>query len=223
MTVLTNLAVLLILACISQHVMVVSCQRGKDRKVKTGDKRKEKGQEQRENQQPKLGVQSPKKNDGKTSSRKDVGPFKGEFSSKDTHCTWVATGDDVFILGVRCKKGAKIFDCEYIAKPSVCPQYELDSKLYWKQIARALRKQKKLCHDETSLIKAGMCRKAPKDAHFKLNNTPRINVHSPPIPPAGIKSCPDKVDNSKLAEEHCNGSWSSFCWFFFSMVQGDGC
>lgn len=222
MTLLTNLTVMLVIACISQQFMVAHCQGSKKRGMK-----KKENEGPKDGEQPKPPVQSP---DKKSSSPKG-NVFKGKFSAKDkTQCTWVATGDDAFVLGVNCKKGETSFDCKYVAKPATCPGYESNVKAYWKQIARALKKQKKLCLDSTALIKAGMCRKAPNDAHFKLNNTPRdvvvprttIQTHSPPyVSPSGAKSC--TVDKKRLAEEYCAGSWSSLCTFFFSMVQNDDC
>lgn len=219
MALLTNLTIVLALACISQQLMVANCHKNHGRKGRTEDKGKVRDRGQNDDQQPKLPVPSAEKND-----RRPKSPVKGKFDAKDkSQCTWVATGDDVFVLGVTCRKGSKSFNCEYVATPAVCPQYTSNANLYWKQISRALRKQKKLCQDTTALVRAGMCRKAPKEAHFKLNKNPsRISTPSP-LPPAGLKSC-NKVDNEKLAGEYCNGSWSSFCTFFFTIVQtSDDC
>ncbi|KAM9412872.1 fibroblast growth factor-binding protein 1-like [Salvelinus alpinus] len=223
MTLLTNLTVMLVIACISQQFMVANCQRSKKRGMK-----KKENEGPKDGEQPKAPVQSP---DKKNSSPKG-NVFKGKFSAKDKmQCTWVATGDDAFVLSVNCKKGQTSFDCEYVAKPATCPGYESNTKAYWKQIARALKKNKNLCFDSTALIKAGMCRKAPKDAHFKLNHTPRDIVTLPrtTIQPRsslsassfGAKSC--AVNQKRLAEEYCAASWSSLCTFFFSMVQNDDC
>ncbi|XP_041698284.1 fibroblast growth factor-binding protein 1-like [Coregonus clupeaformis] len=224
MTLLINLTVLLVIACISQQLMVANCQGSKKR----GMKKKEK-EEPKDGEQPKPHVQSPEKKD--SSPKGNV--FKGRFSAKGKmQCTWVATGDNDFVLSVNCKKGQTSFDCEYVAKPATCPGYGSNTKAYWKQIARALNKNKKLCFDSTALIKAGMCRKAPKDAHFKLNNTPRDIVvtlprttiqprSSPSASSLGAKSC--AVDQKRLAEEYCASSWSSLCTFFFTMVQNEDC
>lgn len=225
MTLLTNLAVVLVVACISQQLMVANCQKekGKGRKGRTEGKEKvkDRGQKQGEQPPPKLPVPSPHKKDGGPKA-----PFKGKFTAKDkTQCTWVATGDDAFVLGVNCNKGGQRFECEYVARPNACPQYASNAKGYWKQIARALKKQKTMCNDATALVKAGMCRKAPKDAHFKLNNNARTKTTNPPpsVAPAGLKSnCPE-VDLNKLGEEYCSSSWSSLCTFFFSMVHSDDC
>uniref|UniRef100_A0A3Q3GFB2 Fibroblast growth factor binding protein 1a n=1 Tax=Labrus bergylta TaxID=56723 RepID=A0A3Q3GFB2_9LABR len=147
---------------------------------------------------------------------------KGELE-----CTWAATGEDVFILGVSCKKGGKSFSCEYVSRPTLCPQFASDAKLYWKQIARALKKQKNLCQDGAALVRAGMCRRADRGAHFRLRNTQRKTKNDPPPPPSpqpapgAVKSC--QSDNMKLAEEYCNRSWSSVCTFFFTMVQDYDC
>ncbi|XP_038867860.1 fibroblast growth factor-binding protein 1-like [Salvelinus namaycush] len=223
MTLLTNLTIMLVIACISQQFMMANCQRSKKRGMK-----KKENEGPKDGEQPKAPVQSP---DKKNSSPKG-NVFKGKFSAKDKmQCTWVATGDNAFVLSVNCKKGQTSFDCEYVAKPATCPGYESNTKAYWKQIARALKKNKNLCFDSTALIKAGMCRKAPKDAHFKLNHTPRDIVTLPrtTIQPRsslsassfGAKSC--AVNQKRLAEEYCAASWSSLCTFFFSMVQNDDC
>lgn len=220
MTFLTNLALLLFFACVSQQFMTAYCQRGQGRKGKTDGEEKVKGQK---GGQAQIHVpSSDKKSSSRTSPSRSV--LKGKFSTKDkTHCTWVATGDHTYLLGISCKKEGKSFDCEYVAKPSVCPQYKSNTKMYWKQITRSLKKQKKLCFETTSLVRAGMCRNAPLDAHFKLNMIPSSNTPPASLSPAGLRACPDKVDQKKLAEEYCDESWSSFCTFFFSMVQSDDC
>ncbi|XP_010895518.2 fibroblast growth factor-binding protein 1 [Esox lucius] len=223
MTHLTNLAVLLVIACISQQLMVANCQgpkkRGMKKKEKVGPK---------DESQPKPSVPS---TDKRNSSPNVKGVFKGKFTKDKAQCTWVATGADAFVLGVNCKKGEKSFDCEYVARPATCPGYESNAKAYWKQISRSLKKQKKLCMDSTVLIKAGMCRNAPQDAHFKLNKKnqdiviplPRTTVQtrSSSETTSRAKSC--AVHNKKLAEDYCADSWSSVCAFLFSMVQNDEC
>ncbi|KAM4621435.1 fibroblast growth factor-binding protein 1 [Polymixia lowei] len=209
MALLTNVTVLLVLACISHQFMVTSCQREKGRKGRAVDKGKPRDRGQKDAPSPDKNTDRPKV------------PIKGKFSSKDkSRCTWVATGTRDFVLGVTCKKGGESFSCEYVAKPDACPQFAANAKLYWKQIERALKKQKRLCQVGTAAVKAGLCRKAPADAHFKLNSAPRTGPSSSPRS-AGMKSCP--VDNTRLAEEYCTDTWLSFCTFFFKMVQNDDC
>lgn len=151
-------------------------------------------------------------------------PIKGKMVTRDkSECTWAATGDELYVLGVTCKKGGRSFSCEYVSRPSVCPQYASNVKLYWKQMARALRKQKNLCQDSKALVKAGMCRRAAREAHFRLHSAQRKtdSPSSPQPEPGAVKSCKD--DNKKLAEEHCRRSWTSVCTFFFTMVQDYDC
>jgi len=210
MALLTNVTTLLVLAaCISQQLTLVSCHARRA----TAEKAKQ---------------------DRESPSSNNRSPVKGRFTAKDkSQCTWVATTGvhDLLTLGVTCKKGNnKSYTCEYVAKPAAsCPQHVSNVKLYWKQIARALSKQKKLCQDTGALVKAGMCRRAPEDAHFRLNHAPpprrtvitTSSTTPSPQRPAGLKkAC--KTDSRTLAQEHCNGSWSSFCVFLFSMVQPDG-
>uniref|UniRef100_A0A4W5MIW3 Secreted protein n=1 Tax=Hucho hucho TaxID=62062 RepID=A0A4W5MIW3_9TELE len=92
MTLLTNLTVMLVIACISQQFMVANCQGSK--------KRSEERKGEQRTEQPKPPGPSPD-----SSSKGNV--FKGKFSS-----------DDAFVLGGNCKKkGQTSFDCEYVAQP----------------------------------------------------------------------------------------------------------
>ncbi|XP_020504146.2 fibroblast growth factor-binding protein 1 [Labrus bergylta] len=215
MALLTNVAVLLLLACFSHQLMLSSCQKSQGRRGRGVDRGQNK-----DKTGVKVGRQQPKSVSAQ--------PIKGKVVTKgELECTWAATGEDVFILGVSCKKGGKSFSCEYVSRPTLCPQFASDAKLYWKQIARALKKQKNLCQDGAALVRAGMCRRADRGAHFRLRNTQRKTKNDPPPPPSpqpapgAVKSC--QSDNMKLAEEYCNRSWSSVCTFFFTMVQDYDC
>ncbi|KAK2848831.1 hypothetical protein Q5P01_008665 [Channa striata] len=202
----TNISILLVLACISHQLMLGSCQKGNGQRGRGMDRGQHKDR---------LGQ--------KVGRQKSVSaqPIKGKLVTKDkSDCAWAATGEDLIILVVTCKKGDRSFRCDYVAKPAVCPQYASNVKLYWKQIARALKKQKNLCQDSGELVRAGMCRGAARDAHFRLHNSQSETYTSPPAP-TPVKSC--QHNNKKLAEEYCNDSWSSFCTFFFTMVQDYDC
>uniref|UniRef100_A0A8B9JA50 Fibroblast growth factor binding protein 1b n=1 Tax=Astyanax mexicanus TaxID=7994 RepID=A0A8B9JA50_ASTMX len=145
---------------------------------------------------------------------------KGRFSTKDKmRCTWVATGDRALVLSISCTKGNESFHCEYTANPGLCPQYESNSGTFWKQITRAMKKQKKLCRDPKALLKAGVCKSASKEAHFSLK-TPAQDQRPPQ---SGKKDCKGLSDRNKLAREHCNSSWSSVCTFFFAMFENEEC
>ncbi|XP_031172956.1 fibroblast growth factor-binding protein 1 [Sander lucioperca] len=210
MALLTNVTILLVLACISHQLVLSSCQRSQGRRGRGVDRGQRKDR---------LGLRV-----GRQSKTDSAQPIKGKMVTKDkSQCTWVATGEDLFILGVTCKKGDRSFSCEYVARPAVCPQYHSNVKLYWKQITRALKKQNSLCQDSSELVRAGVCKRAARDAHFRLHNPQRkTDPPSDPQPtPRAIKSC--KPVNKKLAEEHCNDSWSTFCTFFFTMVQDYDC
>ncbi|TKS72050.1 Fibroblast growth factor-binding protein 1 [Collichthys lucidus] len=210
MAFLTNITILLVMACFYHQLMLSSCQKSHGRRgrgVERGQHKDRSG----------LKVsRQPKSVSGQ--------PIKGKVVTKDkSECTWAATGEDLFILGVTCKKGDRSFSCEYVARPSVCPQYVSNVKLYWKQMARALKKQKNLCQDSNALVKAGMCRRAARAAHFRLRTEQRkTDLPSTPRPePRAVKSC--QAENKKLAEEYCNDSWSSVCTFLFTMVQDYDC
>lgn len=217
MTILSNIAIVLVFACIAQLVLVADCRKGQGKKGKK-DSRGTESMERAPKPAPK---QPPYRNEKEQKTPSVKGVSKGKFVTKDkTQCTWVATGEDVFTLGVTCKKGGDNFDCEYKAIPTDCPEYASRVKTYWKQINRSLKKQKALCKDPAALVKAGMCKRAPKTAHFKLSNTPSKHPESathPPPSPSG-KSCTEY--QKQRAEEYCSESWSSLCTIFFSMVQG---
>ncbi|XP_042348651.1 fibroblast growth factor-binding protein 1 [Plectropomus leopardus] len=206
----TNVTILLVLACISHQLVLSSCQKSHGRKGRGVDRGQHKDR-------PGLKV-------GRQPKSVSSQPIKGKMVSKDkSECTWAATGEGLFILGITCKKMDRSYSCEYVARLDLCPQYASNVRLYWKQIARALRKQKSLCQDSRALIKAGVCRRAARDAHFRLRNAQRKTdpPSTPPPSPRAVKSC--QPNNRKLAEEHCHDSWSSFCTFFFTMLQDYDC
>ncbi|XP_048033086.1 fibroblast growth factor-binding protein 1 [Megalobrama amblycephala] len=195
----TDIALILIFACIVQQFVQVNSLRDRGRRAQTDRKGRVRGQ------------------------RNESG-LKGRFSLKDgARCSWLAARvGDAFELGVTCKNGAKTFGCEYEAKPATCQQYASNTKAYWKQIARSLKKQKRLCRDSTAMVKAGMCRSAPADAHFRLKDA-RPSSRVPLPTPAGNNHCPDRIERLKVAEEYCSSSWSSLCTFFFLMLENDEC
>ncbi|XP_069027310.1 fibroblast growth factor-binding protein 1-like [Embiotoca jacksoni] len=211
MAFLTNVAILLVLACISHQLMSGACQRSHGRRGRGADRGQHKDRS---------GLKT-----GRQAKSVSAQPIKGKLVAKDKfECTWAATGEDLFVLGVTCKKGGKSFSCEYVARPSVCPRYASNVKLYWKQISRALKKQKNLCQDGSSPVRAGMCRGAAGDAHFRLRVAPTEKAVPPHVPPAATKagkSC--QPENRKRAGEFCKESWSGFCTFFFTMVQDYDC
>ncbi|XP_033891533.1 fibroblast growth factor-binding protein 1-like [Acipenser ruthenus] len=224
-----NTALILAILCLAQLLLVAECEKqegGKRRKKEGKDKSQSNGQE----------GHHPEKHDAAPKEKKARGQkssMQGKFTTKDkAQCTWAVAEGDTFSLRMNCNKGEESYSCEYVGRPSACTQYASNSKSYWKQISRALKKQKNPCQHEASVVKAGMCKNAPKDSHFKLNtlstgkqNTPSSvpgNAPAPSLIPKG-KNCTESIDQKKLAEEYCNGSWSSLCTFFISMVQNEDC
>uniref|UniRef100_A0A8D3A808 Fibroblast growth factor binding protein 1a n=1 Tax=Scophthalmus maximus TaxID=52904 RepID=A0A8D3A808_SCOMX len=198
----TNVTILLVLACVSHQLMSGSCQKGHGRRGRGADR----GHGHKDRSGPKV---------GRPPKAASAQPIKGKLVTKDkSECTWAAAGDDLLVLGATCRKGGASVSCEYVARPSLCPRYASNVELYWKQIARALKKQRNLCRDSKPLVRAGMCRGA---ARGRTTAPPR----SPPTAAAAAKSC--QPGNKKLAEEYCSDSWSSFCTFFFTMVKDDDC
>lgn len=114
-------------------------------------------------------------------------PPKGKFTKNAVQCTWVSrTEGDVVRLHVSCRNTAEgsVKVCEYVGKPETCRDYRANAAGFWKQVARALKKMHgKLCEDTGALVKAGMCKRAPKDAHFKLGPWASQAVHPSRTPP----------------------------------------
>ncbi|XP_078022309.1 fibroblast growth factor-binding protein 1-like [Epinephelus lanceolatus] len=171
---------------------------------------------------------------------------RGKFPRDKMQCTWVAkdVGDTVKLM-VKCedpvariKGGYTDLQCEYNGKPQSCPGYHSNNKGFWKQVSRAFKKLKtKVCSDERALVKASVCKRAPRGAHFKLDifssvvsaqsggdeltepTTPRSTSTSTAVSPA----CTKRANHQKTAEETCSGSWASVCNFFMSLLQSDDC
>lgn len=210
MALLTNITILLVLACVSHQMIVGVSHRGHGRRGR-GDR----GQH--------------KERSGQKSGRrpKTASAFQtmGKWVTKDrSECTWTAAHEDLVTLNITCKNAERSFGCEYTARPSVCPQYSSSKELFWVQILRALKKQKNLCRDDGGSLRAGVCKRAGREAHFRLRAAQKVKTTSssiPPFAPRAVKSC--QPDNRKLAEEHCSDSWSSLCTFFFTMVKDSDC
>ncbi|XP_022068373.1 fibroblast growth factor-binding protein 1 [Acanthochromis polyacanthus] len=197
------------------------------------------------------GARSADKQTGRA-QRSDKGAIsgRGKFSTKEKmQCTWsTRVVGDAVRLPVSCenpeariKGGTTDLQCEYHAKPATCPGYLSDPRGFWKQVARAFKKlESKVCRDQRALVRAGMCKRAPKDAHFKLDISTSVESAqsgepepSPPRPPrptlltitgndTGPTSCTKRADHHKTAEEYCS-SWASVCSFFLSMLQSEDC
>ncbi|XP_030594588.1 fibroblast growth factor-binding protein 1 [Archocentrus centrarchus] len=181
------------------------------------------------------------------SGNKGVAGGRGKFTTKEKmQCTWVAKDvSDAVQLLVKCenpeariKGGITDLSCKYNAKPRECPGYRSDPKNFWKQVARALKRlQGKMCKDERALVRTGMCKLAPRSAHFKLDISSSVasaqagDPETPPAPPSTPSPRPTpsattactrrRADHSKTAEEFCSSSWASVCSFFLSMMQSE--
>uniref|UniRef100_UPI003AADAF9C fibroblast growth factor-binding protein 1-like n=1 Tax=Centroberyx gerrardi TaxID=166262 RepID=UPI003AADAF9C len=246
MLLLRTLAPWLLFAFLAQQVSLSSGAREKGRKGKAEDR----GAEQ-------TGSAAP----GRAQRGGKAAATRGKFSTKDKmQCTWAAREDGETVnIKVDCENrearitgGVTELSCEYNAKPQVCPGYVSNPAGFWKQVSRALKKlQMKLCMDDRALLKAGMCKRAPRDAHFKLDigtavasaqqpgddmmrqlETPRTRATTTTTTTATAEtsdkpitgsSCTERVDQRKLSEEYCSSSWASVCSFFFAMLQSGDC
>ncbi|CAN0292429.1 uncharacterized protein LOC144950188 [Lampetra fluviatilis] len=139
-------------------------------------------------------------------SRKEAGgaghgraglPAKGAFRSRGRHlCQWKATGGggggggggEVTVRVVcAARQQRRSYWCEYRAKPSRCDAYGYKAARYWKQVIRRLKHKANACEGR-KMLKAGVCRHAPKKAHLTLayrsRKPPQRGNHRPPPPPA---------------------------------------
>lgn len=207
MGLLRNFSILLLLACASHQMLL-------------GGHRRNHGQSRRDDR-----VQYRERSGSKVAHKVNaasVQRVKGKVVTKEKSvCTWAATGEDLVLLNVTCKKNGRSFSCEYSARPVLCTHFTSNEELYWKQISKALKKHKNLCKDSSRLVKAGMCRGSPKEAHFILFPVVLMKKDIPASAGTAVSSC--KSENKKLAEEYCIESWSSFCTFLFTMIKDSDC
>lgn len=181
---------------------------------------------------------------------------RGKFTKENMQCTWTAqdAGESVK-LSVLCEDpearrrgGMSELQCNYYGKPRSCPAYASNPSGFWKQVSRAFKRlHAEVCYDDRKLVKAGMCKRAPREAHFKLDVFSSIasaqsggDDDTPPPRPwpqaptpeilttqtntsSSGEACTERVDHRKTAEEYCSSSWASVCSFFLSMLQSGDC
>lgn len=234
-------------------VLLVSQQLLGECNAQEEGKKERKGKGNNQGAENQKGAKKEKKQSSPPQSEKGQGGKgsspEGKFTTKDkSECTWAVSETDTVSLRVGCLKGGESFWCVFAGSPSSCPQYAANQKNYWKQIARALKKQKTLCQDPKAVLKSKECKKGPKEAHLSLSSSSLVeaapgkekiihpgkkpsrpsNATAEVKPDAGTssKDCvedEESVDQKKVAEEYCGESWSSLCAFFFSMVQNKKC
>ncbi|XP_061738788.1 fibroblast growth factor-binding protein 2 [Nerophis ophidion] len=161
---------------------------------------------------------------------------RGRFHLHGTmNCTWAAreSDPDSVRVSVKCEDpvarvqgGGTDMECAYDGKPQICPAYRSDPKGFWKQMGRSFKKLgEDTCKDETALVRASMCKRAPRDAHFKLDITSSVisaQSGGQDLPPSGplATPCPE---TRRRAEEYCSSSLANLCAFFFMMMPNDDC
>ncbi|KAM4709058.1 fibroblast growth factor-binding protein 1 [Discoglossus pictus] len=240
---LRQVAFVSVLALLASQLILVECNKQKEGKK---DKERDGNQKQRGGGRggKKEAAVSPGEKGGKPKGGK--GSLQGKFVTKDkSECTWAVTEAETVHLNVDCVKGESKVSCTFGGKPSSCSNYVENQKSYWKQITRALKKQKNLCQDPKAVLKSKDCRKGPQDAHLhiissgqpagegisrnheEVKPTSKVNVieatKDTPKPTEDCQEDPDVVERRREALEYCGDSWSSFCNFFFSMIQSKSC
>lgn len=175
----------------------------------------------------------------------DLGSAQGNFSHEgQMRCTWRARGSGRMRLSVDCENpearvlgGVTELSCEYEATPESCPGFRSDPRGFWKQVGRAFKRLRaKVCLDKRALVKAAMCKRASRDAHFRLDlhsSVASAQSGEPQLPPPRSTSkeplvtptpdCRRRADHRVTAEGYCSSAWASVCAFFLSVLQRDEC
>ncbi|XP_063315954.1 fibroblast growth factor-binding protein 1 [Pelobates fuscus] len=226
---LTRIAFLSVAALLLIQILLVEGNKERD-----GKKERDGGKKQRGGKPDGTGAEKKgsKSQGGKAS-------LQGKFVSKEkADCVWSVTGTEVVLLNVQCTKEDRLLSCAFGGNPLSCPKYRENQKNYWKQITRALRKQKNICEDPKAVLKSKECKKGPPEAHLSyIISTLQAaeekgNTREDPNPAGhsngteATKECADDVDlaeKRRVAEEYCGSSWSSLCNFFISMLQSKSC
>ncbi|XP_061686471.1 uncharacterized protein fgfbp1b [Syngnathoides biaculeatus] len=165
---------------------------------------------------------------------------RGEFPYGATmNCTWLARerDEDLVRVLVKCEDpvarvhgGVTDRECHYDGKPRRCPAFRSDPRGFWKQLGRSFRRLGSgVCSDDDVLVKARVCKRAPRDSHFKLDIFSSVAsaqsggvVDRPPAwnTPVGNRTaaCPEA---RRKAEMFCSPFWANLCTSFLSILHSD--
>uniref|UniRef100_A0A0P6J1M9 Fibroblast growth factor-binding protein 1 n=1 Tax=Heterocephalus glaber TaxID=10181 RepID=A0A0P6J1M9_HETGA len=139
---------------------------------------------------------------GKQQSRASKSTTSGKFVSRDqgASCTWAVMEQQLeTALRVECTQAQHKFSCVFAGNPTECVQRH-SKKVYWKQMARTLRKQKNICGDSKNVLKAKVCKKNFPESNLKLVSSTVLENMKPremepklsPMEHPSIKGTPSK-------------------------------
>ncbi|KAM9329698.1 fibroblast growth factor-binding protein 1 [Gastrophryne carolinensis] len=229
-----KIALLGVAVILVSQILIVDANKQREGKK---DREKDPSQKQRGGNKEERRQQPSGPAEKERGSKGGKGSLQGKFVSKEkADCAWSVSGMGTLALNVNCTTGDSRFFCTFKGNPTACPKYAKNEKSYWKQISRALRKQKNICQDQNAVLKSKECKKGPPEAHFSylIPNVPSVpELHSngqpEPTPEVDIKKDDDCVENKdadenqRMAKEYCGESWGSLCFMLFSMVQSKTC
>ncbi|XP_019065813.1 fibroblast growth factor-binding protein 1 [Fukomys damarensis] len=146
----------------------------------------------------------------KQRSRTSKSTTRGNFVSKDqgASCTWAMTEQRLgTALRVECTQAQHKFSCVFDGNPTECLQRH-SQKVYWKQIARTLRKQKNICGDSKNVLKAKVCKKNFPESNLRLLSSTVLESMGPregapklsPVEHPIVKGTPSK-ESHKTKED----------------------
>lgn len=152
----------------------------------------------------------------KKTKTQNKSPNSGVLKTKSGHqCTWETKEEKNNIqLQLSCSSISDVgedldsnrYKCQFSGNPNECSAYQEKSAQYWKEVLGKLKKQENAC--DIGVLKARMCRSAPKAAHMrKINN--RKNKKEKEV----------MMNDEGVRQEFCGERWLGVCHLLQDLLQ----